>query len=85
MRDDQQFNCVLHLFLFGIDQMSHGSLEIPETDVTIDYTVDQSNTDKWNGIIGANWDITRRWSLMVEYNGFFGSRESIFAAVGWRF
>ena len=64
---------------------AHGSLAIPETDVTIDYTVDQSNTDKWNGIVGANWDITRRWSLMVEYNGFFGSRDSIFAAVGWRF
>ena len=67
------------------DLTAHGSLAIPETDVTIDYTVDQSNTDKWNGIIGANWDITRRWSVMVEYNGFFGSRESIFAAVGWRF
>jgi hypothetical protein len=67
------------------DLTAYGSLAIPETDVTIDYTVDQSNTDKWNGIVGANWDITRRWSLMVEYNGFFGSRESIFAAVGWRF
>jgi hypothetical protein len=67
------------------DLTAHGSLVVPETDVTIDYTVDQSNTDKWNGILGANWDITRRWSVMVEYNGFFGSRESIFAAVGWRF
>ena len=67
------------------DLIAHGSLAIPETDVTIDYTVDQSNTDKWNGIVGANWDITRRWSLMMEYNGFFGTRESIFASVGWRF
>jgi len=67
------------------DLTAHGSLAVPETDVTIDYTVDQSNTDKWNGILGANWDITRRWSLMVEYNGFFGSRESVFATVGWRF
>jgi hypothetical protein len=67
------------------DLTATGSLAIPETDVTIDYTVDQSNTDKWNGIVGANWDITRRWSLLVEYNGFFGSRDSIFAAVGWRF
>jgi hypothetical protein len=67
------------------DLTAHGSLAVPETDVTIDYTVDQSNTDKWNGVVGANWDITRRWSLMVEYNGFFGSRDSIFAAVGWRF
>ena len=67
------------------DLTALGSLAVPETDVTIDYTVDQSNLDKWNGILGANWDMTRRWSLMVEYNGFFGSRDSIFAAVGWRF
>jgi hypothetical protein len=55
------------------DLTAHGSLPIPETDVTIDYTIDQSNSDKWNGILGANWDITRRWSVMVEYNGFFGA------------
>ncbi len=67
------------------DLTAYGSLAVPETDVTIDYTVDQSNKDQWNGIIGANWDITRRWSVLVEYNGFFGSRDSIFAAVGWRF
>jgi len=67
------------------DLTAHGSLAIPDTDTTIDYTIDQSNTDKWAGILGANWDITRRWSVMVEYNGFFGSRESLFAAVGWRF
>jgi len=67
------------------DLTAYGSLAIPETDVTIDYTVDQSNKDKWAGVLGANWDINRRWSLMVEYNGFFGSRDSIFATVGWRF
>ena len=67
------------------DLTAYGSLAVPETDVTIDYTVEQSNTDKWNGVLGANWDITRRWSVMVEYDGFFGSRDSIFAAVGWRF
>jgi len=67
------------------DLTAHGSLAIPETDITIDYTIDQSNKDKWAGIVGANWDINSRWSLMVEYNGFFGSRESLFASVGWRF
>jgi hypothetical protein len=67
------------------DLTAHGSLEILDTDVSNDYTVDQSNSDKWNGIMGANWDIARRWSLMVEYNGFFGSRDSIFAALGWWF
>lgn len=67
------------------DLTADGSLAIPDTDTTIDYTVDQSNLDEWTGIVGANWDITRRLSLMVEYNGFFGSRESIFASLGWRF
>ena len=64
---------------------AHGSLAIPDTDVTIDYTVDQSNKDKWAGILGVNWDLNDRWSLNVEYNGFFGSRESVFALLGWRF
>jgi hypothetical protein len=67
------------------DLTAHGSLPIPETDVTIDYTIDQSNEDKWAGIVGANWDINTHLSLMVEYNGFFGSREAIFASLGWRF
>jgi hypothetical protein len=67
------------------DLTALGSLAIPDTDVTIDYTIDQSNKDKWAGVLGANWDINGGWSLMVEYNGFFGSRDSVFATVGWRF
>jgi hypothetical protein len=62
-----------------------GSLAIPETDVTIDYTIDQSNLDRWAGILGANWDINGRWSLMAEYNGFFGSRKSWIGSVAFRF
>jgi hypothetical protein len=54
-------------------------------EVTIDYTVDQSNKDKWAGLLEANWDISGTWSLMLEYNGFFGSREAFFATLGWRF
>jgi hypothetical protein len=67
------------------DLKAHGSLDIPGTDESIDYTVDQANKDQWAGIVGANWSINSRWSVTVEYNGFFGSRESIFASVGWRF
>lgn len=67
------------------DLRATGSLAIPETDITIDYTIDQSNKDRWAGVVGANWDITGRWSIQAEYNGFFGSRESIIASVGWRF
>lgn len=62
-----------------------GSLAIPGTDVTIDYDVDQANKDKWNGVVGANWDINGRWSIQAEYNGFWGSRESFIASASWRF
>jgi opacity protein-like surface antigen len=67
------------------DLTSTGSLPIPGTNVTIDYTVDQENKDKWAGIVGANWDISSRWALQAEYEGFRGSRESIIASLGWRF
>jgi len=62
-----------------------GSLAIPETDVTIDYTVNQSNVDQWAGILGASWAINGRWSLQAEYNGFFGSRDSWIGSVAFRF
>ena len=64
---------------------ANGSLAIPETDVTIDYTVEQSNKKKWAGILGANWAINGRWSLQAEYNGFFGSRKSWIGSVSFRF
>lgn len=67
------------------DLRVHGSLAIPGTDVTIDYTVDQSNSDPWAGLAGANWDINGRWSLQAEYTGFTGSRESWIASLTWRF
>jgi len=35
--------------------------------------------------VGDNWDITRHWSVAMEYNDFFGSREAYIASVTWRF
>ena len=67
------------------DLTATGSLLIPDTEITIDYIVDQSNKDKWAGVLGANWDINAEFSLQLEYNGFWGSRESIIASLGWRF
>lgn len=71
---DVQGSCVI--------SASPRALEIPDTDVSSDYTVDQRNAE---GIMGANWNTPRRWSLMVQINGVFGSLDSIFAALGWRF
>ena len=62
-----------------------GTVVLPGTDVAVDYKIDQQNKDNWAGIIGGNWDITRRWSVAAEYNGFTGSRESFIAQVGYRF
>ncbi len=62
-----------------------GTVYVPGTDISLEYTIDQDNKDKWAAIVGANWDINRRWSLQAEYNGFVGSRETWMASVSWRF
>jgi hypothetical protein len=53
--------------------------------LTIDYTVEQKNEDKWNLLIGGNWDINERWSWSAEYNGFIGSRDAFITSFGFRF
>jgi lipid-binding SYLF domain-containing protein len=62
-----------------------GSLIVPGTDISLEYTIDQDNKDKWTAIVGANWDINRNWSLQGEYNGFVGSRETWMGSITWRF
>jgi len=62
-----------------------GSVTVPGTDISLEYTIDQDNKDKWAAIVGANWDINRNWSLQGEYNGFIGSRETWMGSVTWRF
>ena len=52
---------------------------------TIDYTIEQSNSHRWNAVLGANWDIVKRWSWSLEYNGFGGSREAVISALTRRF
>ena len=67
------------------DLTGTGSLPIGDTGITIDYDIDQSNRDKWAGVLGANWDLNDRWSIHLEYNGFIGSRDSLIASLGWRY
>jgi lipid-binding SYLF domain-containing protein len=62
-----------------------GSYPVEAINLDIDYTIDQQNKDKWNAIIGANWDISNRWSVQAEYNGFIGSRDSWMGSISWRF
>ena len=52
--------------------------------LTIDYTIEQENKDPWNALVGFNWDINKRVSWAVEYNGFVGSRDAFITSVVWR-
>ena len=62
-----------------------GQVGVPGTNFTIDYTIEQANKDKWNLLLGGNWDINKHWSLMGEYNGFIGSREMVILSLTSRF
>jgi hypothetical protein len=62
-----------------------GQVATPDGLIVIDYTVDQSNKDKWNLLLGYNWDFNKRWSWQLEYNGFIGSREAFITSVIRRF
>lgn len=53
--------------------------------ITLDYTIDQSTTDNWNTVVGANWDFTKKWSVHLEYNGFNGSRDAFISSLTYRF
>jgi hypothetical protein len=62
-----------------------GEYVFPGEGLTVEYVVRQENKDKWNGVLGGNWEINRHWSIVVEYDGFFGSREALLGSLTWRF
>ena len=50
---------------------------------TLDFKLNQRNKDKWNYLVGANWDISKHWSVMIEA-GVGGSRENLIAGCTYR-
>lgn len=62
-----------------------GTVISPQGLLEIDYTIDQENKDNWNVLLGANWDINKRWSWSVEYDGFVGSRDAFITSVSFRY
>ena len=57
----------------------------PDGDVTtLSFLISQRNKDRWNYLMGFNWDMNKRWSVMAE-GGFGGSRESFIGGVTYRF
>ena len=61
-----------------------GQVSTPDQLLVIDYTLDQQNTDRWNLLLGANWDINKHVSWSVEYNGFIGTREAFISSLSYR-
>jgi hypothetical protein len=62
-----------------------GTAETPDGLLRFDYIIDQENKDKWNALVGFNWDINKRLSWSAEYNGFVGSRDAIISSINWKF
>jgi len=50
----------------------------------VDYAIDQRNKDKWNFLVGGNWDIAKSFGLQAEV-GFGESRNNVISSVTYRF
>lgn len=61
-----------------------GQVSTPDGLLTVDYTVEQQNADRWNTLLGFNWDFNKHISWAAEYNGFTGSREAFITSIVWR-
>ncbi|MFA0081167.1 hypothetical protein AB4383_03955 [Vibrio breoganii] len=53
--------------------------------VDIDYTVDQENTDKWSGLLGASYNFNRDWSLMMEYAWKSDRKQQFISGLNFRY
>ncbi|MEH6581644.1 MAG: hypothetical protein V7754_06875 [Halioglobus sp.] len=66
-----------------VDFSVSGTVEMPNGLLSIDYTIEQENKDKWNLLAGFNWDINKRWAWSAEYEGFVGSRETFISSLSY--
>ena len=80
-----------NLALFADGNYLESDLTVTGTETTpngllvIDYTIDQSNKDRWNALLGFNWDINKRLSWSAEYDGFIGSRDAFITQIIWKY
>jgi hypothetical protein len=51
---------------------------------TLAFKISQRNKDRWNYLIGFNWEMNRKWSVMAEA-GFGGSRQNFIVGSTYRF
>ena len=47
-------------------------------ETTLDFVIRQRNRDRWNYLVGFNWEVGRAWSLQAEIGfGGFSTRSPI--------
>jgi hypothetical protein len=51
---------------------------------TVQYSLDKSLKDKWNFIVGAQFQLNKHWMLRGEF-GFLGSRQQFLGGIQYRF
>lgn len=62
-----------------------GTPDGPAGDTTsLSFRIDQRNKDRWNALLGFNWEMSKAWSVIAEA-GFAGSRENFIAGLTYRF
>ena len=59
-------------------------LEAADGDAVISYGMDKQTKQLWNGIIGGQFQLNKRWMLRTEW-GIIGDRKSALASVNYRF
>jgi len=69
-----------------VDQIRFDTSGVPglDAETTLDFDITQKNKDRWNYLLGFNWDVSRSWSVHAEIAAG-GSREQILGSVTWRF
>ena len=60
-----------------------GALTTAETS-TVQYSLDKALKDKWNFIVGSQYQLNRHWMIRGEF-GFLGSREQFIGGLQYRF
>jgi hypothetical protein len=61
-------------------QTLSGSQTMGEAGESFNYTISQENIDKWMGVVGDSYSVTKHWSLAFEYGGFDGGNRRQFVS-----
>ncbi len=62
-----------------------GTETTPDGMLVIDYTINQTNKDRRNALLGFNRDINKRLSWSAEHDGFVGSRDAFISSLVWKY